>query len=68
MKTCAVCGREISKYDLCGFCYKKWGSEGEYPAWLKELVKIEQHNYDRAKRGKLEICYTDLPINEKVHI
>jgi len=57
-KTCAVCGKNIYKSDLCSQCWKDWCPEGKTPEWVKELIK-----YDGAERKRLErheeISFTD---------
>jgi len=53
MRTCSVCGRKISKRDICNKCYKTYGT----PKWVKELILIQRH-FERSRANK-ELVFTD---------
>lgn len=62
MRTCSVCGREISKRDICNDCYKKWGNQGNYPLWLRELIRI--HSAYERNYASRELTFTDLGLSD----
>lgn len=43
MRSCAICGRDIVRADICNNCYKIYCPDGVYPEWVKALVQIESH-------------------------
>ncbi len=54
MRTCAVCGKNISKRDICNACFHKWGNGGEYPSWLRDLIKQQKH-FETTKAASEEV-------------
>lgn len=52
MRTCAVCGKTISKRDICNECYNLWCKDG-YPDWVTELIRI-QSKFERSSASKEE--------------
>jgi hypothetical protein len=65
---CAICGKRTRqpRYKLCSKCYKDWGIELD---WVKELIKIERHNYQRGRKyQELTFSEAGLDINgEKIY-
>jgi hypothetical protein len=61
MRNCAICGKSISKSDICNDCFKTYCSNG-YPDWVKALIEIESHE-QRYVNDK-ELTFTDLGWDE----
>ena len=60
---CAICGNlNMPQIPLCKKCYDGYGADA---SWVKELIRIEQQNYDRERKGKLdEISFSDMNWND----
>jgi hypothetical protein len=61
MRTCAVCGKVISKRDICKGCYREWGNGGEYPEWLEKLLEIH-HHFETTKASE-EVTFTEIGLD-----
>ena len=64
MRRCIICDKECKpELWLCAECYAQWGSYDEWPAWLKELFKMERRY--RAQPGGITQAPADI---EVVHL
>lgn len=62
-KTC-VCGKCITRGDLCNICLNIYGANrSEWPEWLKFLVNDMRKELRRERRiDEHEISFTDLGV------
>ena len=50
MRTCAICGKRVTRRDVCNLCFKRWAVDGILPDWAEELIRL-QKSFEREDKG-----------------
>jgi len=62
-RTCAVCGKVITRSDICNRCWRDYANEdGSLPIWLSELIRI-QSSFERSFASTKEIAFSNYYTN-----